>query len=140
MHMLGEPRTMQENPVYDDVVSEVRAFLAERIAAAVAAGVARDQIVVDPGFGFGKTLEHNLLLLRHLAEFAILDAPVLVGTSRKSMIGKVLGVKPSERIFGAAATVALAVERGAALLRVHDVRATVHAAKMTAAVLGRSWA
>jgi len=139
MHMLGRPKTMQANPEYGDVVGEVRAFLRERIAAAEACGIRREQIMIDPGFGFGKTLEHNLELLRRLSEFSELNAPVLVGTSRKSMIGTILEVKPQERTFGTAATLAVAIERGAAMVRVHDVAAAAHVAKMMAAVHGRSW-
>jgi dihydropteroate synthase len=139
MHMLGEPGMMQANPVYGNVVKDVAEFLVERIASAVAGGVPRDQILVDPGFGFGKTLDHNLTLLRHLDAFAQLDAPVLVGASRKSMIGMVLDVPPAEREFGTAATTAAAIERGAAVIRVHDIRSTVHVAKMTMAILGKPW-
>ena len=139
MHMLGEPKTMQDNPTYDDVVGEVIAFLRERMAVAEQCGIPRGQLIVDPGFGFGKTLEHNLELLRRLGEFCELDAPILVGTSRKRMIGMILGVPPQERVFGTAATLAAAIERGAALVRVHEVRAAVHVAKTIAAIRGRAW-
>jgi len=139
MHMLGKPKTMQANPTYGDVVGEVRDFLGERMDAACACGVAATQLIVDPGFGFGKTLEHNLELLRRLDEFTELDAPIMVGTSRKRMIGTILGVPPQERVFGTAATVAAAIERGASIVRVHDVRAAVHVAKVIAAVQGRVW-
>ncbi len=139
MHMLGAPKTMQANPEYGDVVGEVRVFLRERIAAAEACGIRREQIMIDPGFGFGKTLEHNLELLRRLSEFSELNAPVLVGTSRKSMIGMILAVGPQERMFGTAATLAVAIERGAAMVRVHDVAAAVHVVKVMAAVPRRSW-
>lgn len=139
MHMLGQPKTMQQNPTYEEVVTDVRRFLEERIAAAVSAGVAREQIVVDPGFGFGKTLSHNLEIMRRLDELQALDRPVLVGTSRKSMLGRILGVEPRERIYGTAATVAAAVERGAAMVRVHDVEPAVHVVKVIAAIQGKAW-
>ncbi|MFY9586335.1 MAG: dihydropteroate synthase [Actinomycetota bacterium] len=135
MHMLGEPRTMQKDPRYDDVVGEIAAFLDERADAAVAAGVSRDQIVVDPGFGFGKTREHNLVLLRRLREFRCLGFPVLAGTSRKSFIGSTLGDLPvEERLEGTAATVALAVSNGASIVRVHDVREMARVVRMVEAV------
>lgn len=139
MHMKGTPRTMQIDPTYEDVVREVVSFLHERIEAAVSQGVRREQIVVDPGFGFGKTLEHNLELLRRLDELASLGAPILVGTSRKSMLGQILSVGPRDRVFGMAATVAVALERGVEMVRVHDVRAAVHVAKVIAAIQGRAW-
>jgi dihydropteroate synthase len=124
MHMQGEPRTMQREPRYADVTGEVLAFLAERVAACESAGIARDQILVDPGFGFGKTLEHNVRLLRDLRRFTAL-APVLVGISRKSMIGALLGGVPAgERVDGSLAAALYAVERGAAVIRTHDVRPT----------------
>jgi dihydropteroate synthase len=126
MHMQGEPRTMQENPLYADVVGEVEAFLAGRIAAAETAGIARARIVVDPGFGFGKTLAHNLALLRELGRFARL-APVLVGMSRKRMIGALTGRDLPDRLAGSLAAALRAAENGAAIVRVHDVAATVDA-------------
>ncbi|OGI45774.1 MAG: dihydropteroate synthase [Candidatus Muproteobacteria bacterium RBG_16_65_34] len=136
MHMLGEPRTMQDNPRYDDVVNDIRAFLEARIAACVAAGIARVRIVVDPGFGFGKTLEHNLELLRRLKEFAALGVPVLAGLSRKSMIGKALGLPVGRRAHASVALALLAVQNGAQIVRVHDVGPTVEALRMYAAVYG----
>ncbi len=136
MHMQGQPRTMQQDPHYSDVVAEVRAFLAARVAAARAAGVAADQILVDPGFGFGKNLTHNLTLLRHLRELATLDAPLLVGLSRKSLIGTLTGRAGGERIHGSIALAVLAVAGGARIVRAHDVAATVDALKVTAAVIG----
>jgi dihydropteroate synthase len=139
MHMLGRPRDMQDNPTYRDVVEEVREFLAHRVEAAVEHGIDEGQIIVDPGFGFGKTAEHNLTLLRELAALEAVGRPVMVGTSRKAMLGKILDVPPRERIFGTAATVAAAVDRGAAIVRVHDVRAAVHVVKVMAAIHGRSW-
>lgn len=139
MHMLGTPREMQVNPTYTDVVAEIMEFLDERIAAATNCGIAREQIVVDPGFGFGKTLDHNLELLRRIGEFQRLDRPVLVGTSRKSMIGAILDLPAHERLHGTLATVTAAVERGAAMVRVHDVRPAVEALRVLAAIHGRSW-
>jgi len=135
MHMRGEPRTMQKDPRYADVVGEIAAFLDDRADAAVAAGVNRDGIVIDPGFGFGKTREHNLVLLRRLREFRCLGFPVLAGTSRKSFIGATLGALPiEERLEGTAATVALAVANGASIVRVHDVREMARVVRMVEAV------
>ncbi len=121
MHMLGDPRTMQEDPVYDDVVEDVRAFLAERIEVATAAGVDEERIWVDPGIGFGKTVEHNLELLRRLGELRELGRPVLVGTSRKSFIGRLSGAPADERLGGTIASSVIAYANGAEMLRVHDV-------------------
>lgn len=129
MHMLGEPRTMQDSPHYDDVVAEVEAFLAERIASAEAAGIARQRLVVDPGFGFGKTLDHNIALLRALPRLARL-APVLAGMSRKRMIGALTGRDIQDRMAGSLAAALRAVDNGAAIVRVHDVRETVDALKV----------
>lgn len=123
MHMLGEPRTMQQSPRYGDVVADIVRFLAERISAATETGIEEGRIMVDPGFGFGKTLEHNLALLRRLGEFHALGRPLAVGTSRKSMIGQLTGKAADGRAFGTAATVAAAVARGAHVVRVHDVAA-----------------
>ena len=124
MHMQGEPRTMQQDPHYDDVVSEVRRFLAERIFACEMSGIDKKRIVVDPGFGFGKTLEHNLALLRALDQFSALGVPLLVGLSRKKMIGALTGRELGERAAGSAAAALIAVQRGAMIVRVHDVAAT----------------
>ena len=135
MHMLGEPRTMQQDPRYDDVTAEVTGFLEERAQAAFVAGVARDKIVIDPGFGFGKTREHNLELLRNLRRLTDLGYPVLAGTSRKSFIGATLDLPVAERLEGTAATVALAVANGAAIVRVHDVGPMRRVASMVEAVL-----
>ncbi len=136
MHMLGEPKTMQRGPRYDDVVREVRDFLAERAEHAIAEGVEPEKIIVDPGIGFGKTLDHNLALLYHLDALAELGFPVLVGTSRKSFIGKVTGVEEArERVFGTVAANVIAYERGATLFRVHDVRANREALEVARAVL-----
>ncbi len=136
MHMQGQPRTMQHEPSYSDVVGEVRAFLAARLAAARAGGLGADQLLVDPGFGFGKNLKHNLTLLRHLGELATLDAPLLVGLSRKSLLGTLTGRGADERIHGSIALAVLAVAAGARIVRAHDVAATVDALKVTAAVIG----
>ena len=136
MHMQGSPGNMQANPTYHDVVQEVRAFLAERIEAAEAGGVERSQIVVDPGIGFGKTCEHNLLLLRELGQLAGLGAAVLVGPSRKSFIGEVLDREVGERVFGTAAAVACCVAGGAQLIRVHDVREMAQVVQVAAAIYG----
>ncbi len=138
MHMQGEPRTMQQNPRYQDVTREVYAFLAGRIDACVRAGVPRDRLVADPGFGFGKTLEHNLELLRRLAEFRALGVPVLAGLSRKSMIGAMLGLPTGERLHASVALALWAVQKGAAIVRVHDVRATHDAVRMIEAVAGQA--
>ena len=125
MHMQGEPRTMQQDPHYDDVVSDVRRFLAERIFACEMSGIDKKRIVADPGFGFGKALEHNLALLRALDQFAALGVPLLVGLSRKAMIGTLTGrEKHADRAVGSAAAAVIAVQKGAAIVRVHDVPAT----------------
>ena len=124
MHMQGEPGTMQENPAYRDVVREVREFLGERVAAAERAGVARERIVVDPGFGFGKTVEHNLALLRALGEFRSLGVALMAGLSRKAMLGTLTGREPRERVHASVAAALLAVQSGAQIVRVHDVAAT----------------
>jgi len=134
MHMRGEPRTMQQNPVYTDVVAEVRDYLGERVSACEHAGIARERIILDPGFGFGKTIAHNLALLKHLAQFSRSGMPVLAGLSRKSMLGELLDAPPQHRLYGSLAAAVLAAERGARILRVHDVRATVEALKIYSAV------
>jgi dihydropteroate synthase len=136
MHMQGTPRTMQDAPRYDDVVEDVRAFLAERLEAALAAGVAEDRIWLDPGIGFGKALEHNLELLRRLGELRALGRPLVVGTSRKSFIGKVDGSDAAERIGGTIASSVLAAAEGADVLRVHDVAEVAQAVAMATAILG----
>ena len=124
MHMQGEPLTMQQNPVYGDVLGEVRAFLDGRADAVMAAGVARDRLVLDPGFGFGKTLAHNLELLRHFSAVTHAGLPLLAGISRKSMLGAITGRPVSERVSASVAAALLAAQRGAHILRVHDVAAT----------------
>jgi len=136
MHMLGSPRTMQDDPRYDDVVAEVKAFLAERLDAAVAAGIAEEQIWLDPGIGFGKTLDHNTELLRRLGELRELGRPLVVGTSRKSFIGRLDGSPASERIGGTIASSLLAAANGAEVLRVHDVAAVRQALAVAKAILG----
>jgi dihydropteroate synthase len=135
MHMQGTPATMQDNPSYGDVLAEVEAFLQERCAAAEAAGVAPDALVVDPGIGFGKRDEHNYALLGGLARLTRLGHPVLVGTSRKGFIGRALDLPVEERLEGTAATVVWAVERGARIVRVHDVAPMVRTVRMTEALL-----
>jgi dihydropteroate synthase len=134
MHMQGEPGTMQDNPRYLDVVAEVRDWLAGRLEACRAAGIPLDSIAIDPGFGFGKTVEHNLALLDGLEAFRALGAPLLVGLSRKSMLGPLTGRPPAERLAGSVALAALAAERGADIVRAHDVAATVDAVKIGAAL------
>ena len=136
MHMLGEPRTMQADPRYEDVVSEVKAFLEERLAFATAEGVPEQRIWLDPGIGFGKTVEHNLELLRRLDEIVAIGRPVVVGTSRKSFLGKLAGGRPEgERLPGTIATNVLALERGASVFRVHDVAPVADALKVAAATV-----
>ena len=134
MHMQGEPRTMQREPRYRDVVAEVRAFLAERVAAAEERGIARERIVIDPGFGFGKTVAHNFELLRNLDRFAEMGLPVMAGWSRKSTLGAVTGRGAGERLAGSIAAALLAVQRGATIVRVHDVAATRDALAVLAAM------
>jgi dihydropteroate synthase len=136
MHMQGTPRTMQENPVYNDVVDEVKAFLAGRMEVAMAAGVKEGKIWLDPGIGFGKGLEHNLELLRRLDELRSLGRPLVVGTSRKSFIGMVEDSGPGERLGGTIASSVLAVAGGAEVLRVHDVAEARQAMRVAAAILG----
>ncbi len=134
MHMLGEPRTMQSSPRYDDVVSDVKAFLEQRLAFAVAEGVPEEDVWLDPGIGFGKTVEHNLELLRRLGEIAAIGRPVVIGTSRKSFLGKLMGGRgPGERLAGTIATNVVALERGASIFRVHDVAQVVDALAVAAA-------
>lgn len=137
MHMLGEPRTMQDAPRYDDVVSDVKSFLEERLAFAVGEGVREENVWLDPGFGFGKTVQHNVELLRRLDELAAIGRPLVVGTSRKSFLGKLTGGRSeSERLAGTIATNVLALERGAAVFRVHDVAEVADALTVAAATVG----
>jgi dihydropteroate synthase len=137
MHKRGEPPTMQSEPRYDDVVGEVFEYLERRVQAALAAGVPRERLVVDPGFGFGKTFEHNMALLRGLHAFGALGLPVMVGLSRKSMLGRITGREAGERVHASVAAALLAVEAGAAIIRVHDVTATRDALTVWRAVKGR---
>jgi dihydropteroate synthase len=138
MHMLGDPRTMQEDPRYEDVVSEVKAFLEERLDFAVGEGVPEERVWLDPGIGFGKTVGHNLELLRRLDEIVAIGRPVVVGTSRKSFLGKLAGGKPEgERLPGTIATNVLALERGASVFRVHDVAPVLDALTIAAATVNR---
>jgi len=138
MHMRGEPRTMQRDPRYADVVAEVRAFLEERLAAAVAAGIAEERIWIDPGIGFGKTAEHNLTLLRELDALADLGRPIVIGTSRKSFLGRITGRDYTGLAAATVATSVLAYERGARVFRVHDVAPTRDALLVAAATVGRA--
>jgi dihydropteroate synthase len=137
MHMLGSPRTMQDDPRYDDVVDDVMAFLAERVEYAVAAGVAEERIWIDPGIGFGKTLEHNLELLRRLGELRGLGRPIIVGTSRKRFLGAITGREADDRIGGTVASNVLALQNGADAFRVHDVAEVKEALDAADALLGR---
>jgi dihydropteroate synthase len=138
MHMLGEPRTMQDDPRYDDVVDDVKAFLSDRAAFAIGEGIAEERIAIDPGIGFGKTAAHNLELLRRLDEIAALGFEVVIGTSRKSFLGRLTGRDdPHQRVAATVATTVLALERGATVFRVHDVAETADALKVAAATLGR---
>jgi dihydropteroate synthase len=137
MHMLGEPRTMQRDPRYADVVSDVKAFLEQRLRFAVAEGVPEERIQLDPGIGFGKTLEHNLELLRRLHELTDLGRPLVIGTSRKSFLGRITGRDVAERVPATIASCVLALERGASVFRVHDVAEVADALKVTAATLAQ---
>jgi dihydropteroate synthase len=135
MHMLGTPRTMQANPHYGDVVGEVRSFLEERVRCAISSGIEPERIMIDPGIGFGKTVEHNLQLLRGLSELRSLGRPLLVGASRKSFIAKTVGDDLDSRDWGTAATVAYCIAQGANAIRVHNVQLCQHVARMTDAIL-----
>jgi dihydropteroate synthase len=137
MHMLGEPRTMQDDPRYDDVVDDVKAFLEQRMAFAVKAGVREERIQLDPGIGFGKTLEHNLELLARLGELTTLGRPIVIGTSRKSFLGRLTGRDVTERVPATVATSVIAFERGARVFRVHDVAPTADALAVAAATFAR---
>ena len=135
MHMLGDPRTMQENPVYEDVVDDIKAFLAERIEFAVSLGIEEERIWIDPGIGFGKTVEHNLELHRRLGEFAELGRPIVFGSSRKSFIGKLTGAEVDHRLGGTIASNVIAYANGASMLRVHDVAPLHQALQIADAIL-----
>ena len=134
MHMQGTPQSMQDNPDYQDVLTDVSQYLLQRVAACKAAGIAEHRLLLDPGFGFGKTLQHNLSMLKHLHHFVELGFPLLVGVSRKSMIGAILDKPVDQRLSGSVAAALLAVQQGAQIVRVHDVEATVDALKILAAV------
>jgi dihydropteroate synthase len=138
VHMQGEPRTMQANPRYSDVVAEVRAFLEQRLAFAVGEGVREERVWLDPGIGFGKTVQHNLELLRRLDEICAIGRPVVVGTSEKGFLGRLTGRPEGERLAGTIATNVMALERGATVFRVHDVRAVGEALAVAAATVGQS--
>lgn len=137
MHMRGEPQTMQKNPHYEDVVTDVIGYLDSRVKACCEAGIERSRLLLDPGFGFGKTLQHNLELLDRLDEFKNLKLPLLVGMSRKSMVGLVLGKPVDERLYGSLAVAVMAIAKGAHIVRCHDVEATADVLKMAAAVMSR---
>ncbi len=137
MHMRGEPRTMQQDPVYGDVVAEVLSFLLQRVEACIEGGIPRSRLLIDPGFGFGKSFEHNLQLLRELERFLEPDLPLLVGISRKSMIGTLLDKPVDQRLYGSLAAAVLALQAGASIVRVHDVAPTVDALRIVEAVRGR---
>ena len=139
MHMLGDPRTMQADPHYGDVVNDIKAFLEERMAFAIANGIAEERILLDPGIGFGKTVEHNLELLRRLGELVELGRPVVIGTSRKSFLGKITGREVDDRVAATIATNVIAYERGARVFRVHDVAPVRDALIVTAATVSARW-
>jgi dihydropteroate synthase len=139
MHMLGEPRTMQDDPHYDDVVDDIKAFLLERLEHAVAAGIAEDKVWLDPGIGFGKTVDHNLALLGRLDELAAIGRPIVVGTSRKGFIGKISGQEIGGRVPGTIATNVIALGNGAEIFRVHDVAAVSQALDLAAATFRGRW-
>lgn len=137
MHMQGQPRTMQHAPHYQNVIAEVKSFLLQQVESCLAKGVRRDRIMIDPGFGFGKTLAHNLALLKGLRHLVDAGLPVMVGISRKSMIGAILNADVDQRLYGSIATAVMAAEAGAGLLRVHDVKPTVDALQVVSAVLSQ---
>jgi len=134
MHMQGKPRIMQKNPQYDNVLKDIKQFLQQRVDACTQAGILKENIILDPGFGFGKTLNHNLSLLKHLDEFVDMEKPLLIGVSRKSMLGEILNAEVNERLYGGIAAVVLAFSKGAQIFRVHDVKASVDALKVCKAM------
>lgn len=138
MHMKGNPQNMQENPVYDDVIAEISEYFKERIESLTGEGISIDKIIIDPGIGFGKTVDHNLRILNKLKEFEHLGRPVMIGVSRKSYIGKVLDLPVDERLIGTAASVAISIDRGAHIVRIHDVREIKMAAGITDAIIGKN--
>lgn len=135
MHMQGEPQTMQLAPHYADVVAEVKAFLAERVQACLTAGIAKERIIIDPGFGFGKTFQHNAQLLNHLDDLQTLGLPVLVGLSRKMLIAHALNLPVEQRLYASLALAVLAIQKGAAIIRTHDVKPTLEAVRMASRIL-----
>lgn len=135
MHMKGTPRDMQLDPHYDSLISEITSFLSIRIQAAMDAGISQNQIIIDPGIGFGKTVAHNLEIIRRLSEFKPLGKPILIGTSRKSFIGKVLGLSTDDRLEGTAASIAVAIANGADIVRIHDVKEVARVVRMTDAIV-----
>ncbi len=139
MHMQGTPQTMQQNPQYENVVHDVKAFLAARLQACVDAGIARERIVLDPGFGFGKTRAHNIELIQQLASFATLTQPLLVGLSRKSVLGQMTGNDVDARLYASIAASVIAAQKGAQIVRVHDVKAAVEALKVVQAIKFREY-
>jgi dihydropteroate synthase len=134
MHMQGTPKNMQENPLYEDVMVDIKKFLEERVEFAVSKGVPRDNIIIDPGIGFGKSLQHNYDIIKRLGELKELNLPILIGTSRKSFIGKTLGLEVDDRLEGTLATITMSIMNGADIVRVHDVKEAVRTAKMTDAI------
>ena len=134
MHMQGSPKNMQDNPVYLDVIAQIKEYLDNSVEKALQAGIDRDKILIDPGIGFGKTLKHNLAILNRLYEFTELNLPILIGVSRKSFIGQVLNLEPEERLFGTAASSALAISKGANIIRVHDTKRMREVARMVDAI------
>lgn len=138
MHIQGEPKTMQQEPHYDDLFGEISDYFSQRIAACEAVGIAREKLILDPGFGFGKTLQHNLQLLKNMQRLQSFGLPLLVGMSRKSMIGNTLNKPVDERLYGGLAVAVMALERGASIVRTHDVAATVDALAMAHAVMAES--
>lgn len=139
MHMKGKPRSMQKEPQYIDVISEVKSFLQQRIDLANSSGIPYDRLIIDPGFGFGKTLKHNLALLRHLDQFVQMKVPVLVGLSRKSMLGAITGNDVDNRVYASIAAALLAATKGAKILRVHDVKATKDAIMIHNALINEEY-
>lgn len=134
MHMQGEPRSMQQTPLYDDLIRDIKDFLAARVEACLEAGIKRQQIILDPGFGFGKTVEHNLSLIKHLDQFSDFGLPILAGVSRKSTIGYILNKEVGDRLYGSIALTTMAIRNGASIIRTHDVAATVDAIKICQAM------
>jgi len=135
MHIKGRPQTMQQNPIYDDLITEIKEKLLQLVKRAEAGGVKKENIIIDPGIGFGKTFEHNLEILNNLSRFKELEKPILIGPSRKSFIGNILGVEPKERLFGTAAAAAVGIKNGADIIRVHDVKEIAQVIKVSDAIV-----